>query len=177
MSEHQLKAAMSSPVKPPLPKEEDPRDRAARRAAEIMKHLDNEGFEGTRDRFYFPIDDVPNGWVYEWKRFSVYNLEDPHYVSSLQRLGWDFVPAERHPEMMPMGTSGHIVRDGMVLMERPETIQKLATDREKKLARDQVRVKEQALAAKASPNEFDRENKGQPLVRVRKNWEPVEIPD
>jgi hypothetical protein len=79
--------------------------------------------------------------------------------------------------MMPMGyTDTTITRKGMILMERPQAITDEAREKENRLARMQVRVKEQQLSQSQS-GEFERQNKGDPLVKIRKSVEPMQIPE
>ena len=162
------------PVRPPI-KMENPRERADRRSAEIMEHIGNVDL-GT-DKFHIPEGMVPEGWVYEWKRYSILNKEDPHYQISLRHMGWEYVQAEQVPELVPMGTTGQVFRDGMVLMERPKSINDLAKKRDLKEARDQVRMKENQLSTPPKEGQFERDNKGGTLVKVKKSWEPLKIPD
>jgi hypothetical protein len=61
-----------------------------------------------------------DGWVYQWKRHTVLNQEDPTYAADLFRAGWRPVPAERHPgEWGPKDMKGSIIVGGQMLMERP----------------------------------------------------------
>lgn len=160
-------------VRPPMVKEEKPRDAAAR-AAELRGHSDTDS--GT-DEFFVEPGIIPSGWSYEWKRHTVLGAEDPAHQVSLQRKGWEIVPAPRHPEMMPLGyTGGMIIRKGMVLMERPLVITEEARDVEKRRARLQVRAKEDQLSA-AKPGQFDRTNKGDTMTKISKGYEAIPIPE
>jgi hypothetical protein len=161
----------------PVRDEEDPRIRAARRAAEI---LENRGsMDEGDDEFFIDPRIIPEGWSYEWKRHTILNKEDPSYQVQLARGGWEGVPAFRHPEMMPQGYEGHLIeRKGMILMERPMKITQLARDAELRKARSQVRQKEAQLhGAPAGENSpFDPTNKGTPMVKIAKSYEPMPIP-
>jgi hypothetical protein len=174
----EFKQAVKASERPPLRAEmrdDDPRARAARRAAEIKGHIGSLD-EGT-DEFWIDPSSIPDGWSYEWKRHTIYNQEDPSYQVHLARMGWEAVPANRHPEMMPAGdTSNVILRKGMVLMERPLEITSEAKAIELRRARAQVRAKEDQLAA-APQGQFERSNKDSPLVKVRKSYEPMPIPE
>lgn len=161
----------------PTSREEDPRVRAARRAEELMQHVGD--LDEGEDKFYINPAMIPDGWDYEWKRDTVYGKKDPSYEVQTARKGWEFVPADRHRPMMPEGWTGDFIeRDGMVLMERPLIITQRARDIEYAKARGQVRAKEQQLtgapAGDASP--FDRTNKGSPLVKIGRSYEPMPIP-
>ena len=149
---------------------------AKKRAEEIRKHggdLD----DGTDD-FWIDVNSIPEGWSYEWKRFTVYGQEDPSYQVALRRAGWDPVPASRHPEMMPLGYAGEdvILRKGMILMERPQEITDEIKAKDRKAARDQVRMKEQQLND-APSGQFERSNKDAPMAKVKKGFEPIPIPE
>lgn len=156
-------------------REEDPRDRAARRAMELREHL-GDGEEGTDD-FYVDPAIIPPGWAYEWKRRVTFGAEDPAYQVQLRRAGWEAVPTSRHPELMPLdGNYSVIERKGMVLMERPKEINDEAQDREYRKARNQVRQKEQQLNS-ADPGQFERrKSDGETLVKVNKSYERIAIP-
>src|SRR5215469_4695105 len=99
--------ALANEMRPQDPRaggarEESPRERAARRAAEIMGHLDASLDEG-QDELALDGITIPDGWSYEWKRQTVYGKSDPAYDTRLARTGWEPVPSERHPQMMPKG--------------------------------------------------------------------------
>jgi hypothetical protein len=157
------------------PHEMTSRERAERRTAEIMGHLDENLDEGVDELF---IEDamVPDGWTYEWKRQTVYGKSDPAYDTKLARTGWETVPATRHPAMMPKGSRGEITRDGLVLMERPKAI----TDRVKQImyrkAKGAVALKEQQLNDNPEGTFARVDESGRPTARVRVSHSPVEIP-
>ena len=158
------------------PREEDPRARAERRAAEIRKHLAGDNADQP-DRFYIDPHTIPDGWSYEWKRKTIWGKEDPAHEVELSRKGWEAVPARRHPALMPMGYAGaEITRKGMVLMERPLEITQEAKNAELRKARLQMRDKEAQLT-QAKGGEFDRTNKGDPLVKINKKYEAIPIPE
>lgn len=158
----------------PMMREEDPRVRAARRAAELRDHLGN--MDEAPDDFYIPPSDIPSGWSYEWKRKTLLGQEDPAYQVQLAQKGWEAVPAYRHPSYMPVGyKGGTIERKGMILMERPLEITQEARDFEIRKARNQVRQKEAQLAG-APEGQFERNNKDSSLVKVKKSYEAMPIP-
>jgi hypothetical protein len=157
-------------------REEDPRDRAKRRASEIRGNLGN--MEEGPDDFYVDQNAVPEGWSYEWKRKSVWGQEDPAYQVQLARMGWDPVPADRHPSYMPdTGTYATIERKGMILMERPKELTDEAKSIELKKARNQVRQKEAQLTAAPGADQFERDNMGSPLVKINKSYASIPIPN
>jgi len=155
-------------------REEDPRTRAARRTAELKDHLGSMD-EGT-DEFFIDAREIPDGWTYEWKRRLLLGAEDPAYQVALARAGWEPVPAYRHPNMMPTGYKGATIeRKGAILMERPKEINDEARAIELRRARAQVRQKEEQLNS-APQGQFGRDNKGNPLVNVKRSYEALPIP-
>lgn len=159
----------------PQMREDDPRSRAAQRAAELRGHLGDID-EGT-DRFYVDPDSIPEGWTYNWKRFSSYELQDTANQLRVKREGWTPVPAGRHPEMMPQSASAEdiIMRDGLVLMECPTEIVRERQFIELKRARDQVRYKEQQLAG--TPEGTLTRDHALVRPKINKSYAPIPIPD
>lgn len=164
-------APVESPSRPDM-RPEDSRSAADKRAQEILGNFD--GTEMTSDEFVAPPP--PDGWSYEWKVKTVYNQEDPGRMMGYRRTGWSEVPVKRHPEMMPQGYKGlAIERKGMVLMERPREITDRFKERDRQNARAQVRTKEDQLSS-APQGQFERQNKDSSLARIKKGYEPMEIP-
>ena len=161
-------------IRPPL-REEDPRTRAARRSAEIRNHIG--GLDEGTDEFFIPLESIPEGWTYEWKRRSVLGQEDTAHQVALARLGWEPVPASRHPSFMPDGGKYAVIeRKGMMLMERPIEITMEARAVEARRARLQVRQKEEQLTA-APAGQFERANKSDSLVKVGRSYEAIPVPE
>lgn len=155
-------------------KPDDPRARAKQRAAEIRDNIGDLD-EGT-DKFHIGGLE-PDGWTYEWRRKTVLNQEDPGYQINLARRGWEPVPANRHPHMMPDGDKyTTIERDGMILMERPREITDESRRIDDRKAKQQVRIKEEQLSA-APPGQFERSNKDQPMTRIKRSVEPMVVPE
>lgn len=156
------------------PREEDPRARAARRAAELRSTVDLKVDEA--DEFYVDPDIIPDGWTYEWKRFSVLGQEDTGAMLTYRRAGWEEVPMSRHPEMMPLGSVEHfIMRKGMVLMERPQVISQDFEDRMLRKARQQVSDKEAEAKGGAYANpDAGFEARGN---KIGHSYEAMPIPD
>lgn len=173
--------ATDNPLSPlaakPQKAAEDPRARAAARAAELQQHWGGTPPDET-DNFYIDPAIIPDGWEYQWKTWTVYGAENPSYQVSLQHRGWEYVPADRHPEMMPTGWKGNTIeRDGMRLMEQPKVIADAARARDLYNARDQVGQKEAQLSG-APQGQFQREKStGESLVKVNRSYEaPMQIP-
>jgi len=157
----------------PAAREESPRDRAAKRAAELRGHLGSMD-QGTDD-FFVPPEFIPDGWSYEWKRKTNVGMEDPAYQVALARMGWEPVPASRHPSMMPDGNKYQIIeRKGMVLMERPLEITEEARQIERNLARNQIRQKEAQLSS--APEGTLTRDHAQARPKISKSYEAIPIP-
>jgi hypothetical protein len=152
----------------PEKREEDPRARAAKRAAEIRGHRQDQNIDDA-NRFRVDLQDIPAGWTYEWKRKAIMGKEDPAYEVELARGGWEPVPASRHPSMMPKGKYETIERDGMILMERPKELSDDANNADLRRARLQVRSKEAQLTS-GPEGTFERDR---PMVK--KSFEAMPI--
>jgi hypothetical protein len=88
----------------------------------------------SHDPFAIDPSVMPDGWVWQWKRYSVYNQVDHSYQSQLQRVGkWTPVLAENTPDGMflPPGSSGPVISEGLILMERPRALHEEAEAEEK----------------------------------------------
>lgn len=175
-----LGGAEEAPERPPMrasPKAEDPRERARRRAEQIRDHLGDLD-EGT-DEFYVPSSIIPDGWVYEWKRHTIYNQEDPAYTVQLAREGWEPVPVDRcplHRAMMPANWNKPIIeRKGLILMERPLEITQEMRSIELRRARNQVKVKEQQLSA--TPDGTLTRDDPRVAPKIKKGYEAMPIPE
>jgi len=180
MSEVQVTQKINAPERPPMhpeteKKEMSPRERAELRTKELLEHGDISD-EGS-DEFYVDLSSIPDGWDYQWKRRSIYGVEDPAYDVQVARQGWQSVPLNRHPEMMPRNHKGNeITRSGLVLMERPKQITDQIRVAEDRKARLQVRIKEEQLT-QAPSGQFDRSFKGESLVKVKHGYEAMPVID
>jgi hypothetical protein len=132
--------------------------------------------EGT-DRFYVDPNSIPDGWTYNWKRFSSFELQDSANMIRVKREGWEAVPASRHPEMMPQGEpdNGMIMRDGLVLMECPTEIVRERQAIDLKRARDQVRYKEQQLSG--TPEGTMTRDHAKVRPQIKKSYSAIPVPD
>jgi hypothetical protein len=157
-------------------KELTPRELAAIRAKEIRDN--NKGDMGEEvDEFFIDADLIPDGWSYEWKRHQLMGMDmDSHFIR-LSQMGWEAVPTKRHPQLMPLGTDKKfIVRKGMMLMERPQELTDEVRAIEKQKARERVMTREQQLAS-VEPGHFERTNKDSSMIKVKRSYAPMEIPD
>jgi len=130
------------------------------------------------DRYYVNPDRIEKGWSYEWKRWSVFNQEDPSYMISLQENGWTPVPAERHPELVPNGVGGDsaIIRDGMILMERPAILTEEAKQEDIDIARGMIREKQRQLG-EAPNGTLPRDVHRDTAPRLKRGYEAIPVPD
>lgn len=163
----------ANPMRPAM-REEDSRAAASARAAQLREHL-GDIVEG-QDDFYVPMDEIPDGWTYEWKRHSTYGQEDPAYQIQLLRAGWEPVPAHRHPWMMPHKTDSQtILRKGMILMQCPTEIVEERKIAELRLARQQVRQKEAQIAG--TPDGTMTRDDARVRPNIKKSYEAMPIPE
>jgi hypothetical protein len=166
-----------APLRVELHEKVDHLARAKQRVSALQDQL-NSLSSDSADEFYIPKEIIPDGWTYEWKRWSVLNAEDPHYINSLRRTGWDFVPSERHPELLPLNSTEKILlHKGMVLMERPKEVTDFFTKKNVSMAQEQIESREEQLTNPPQQGQFERSNKGRPLTKVNKTWEKMPIPD
>ena len=174
MSEPSVPTVERPPLRPEM--RDDPLARARARAAQIRENLGGAGLDEGDDRFRVRQDTVPEGWMYEWKRRTVFNQPDPAYEVELSRKGWEPVPASRHPEMMPVGKNYNTIeRDGMILMERPRELTDEARDVELRKARAQVRQKEQQLST--APDGTMTRDHAKVRPNISKGYEPIPVPN
>ena len=114
---------------------EAPRLRTRRRKATVSENP-----------FDIPRDEIPEGLDYEWKRWSNVGDHDPFYIAAQREQGWEPVPPKRHPNWVPPGyNEPHIIKGGMILMDRPMELTLEARKELRQLSRQQVREAEQRL--------------------------------
>jgi hypothetical protein len=100
------------------------------------------------DEFDIPKGLVPPGWTYQWNTVTVYNNADLVVGQTMQMYenGWRPVPASRHPgKFVPIGTKGDIIRGGMRLEERPESMTDEARAEDVAVARRQMTDRDESL--------------------------------
>ena len=119
---------------PGRPRSEIPRSEPARTERRRKRK-----FSAGQDKFGLPMDEIPEGLRYEFKRWSVHGLEDPFYLSNMREQGWEPVQPSRHPNWVPENyKEPYIIKDGLILMERPEELCREAEDEIRQLSRRQV---------------------------------------
>jgi len=90
-----------------------------------------------QSKLYDPKDKIPSGMTYAWVRESTLNEPDPDNMTDRMIRGWQPVPANRHPEMVPPPLPGYegmevqvIRRGGLILCECPtRDVEERQTDR------------------------------------------------
>lgn len=111
------------------------------------------------------------GRTLEWKRYTVYGQQDAAHEMELRDAGWEPVYAYQLPGMMPAAHKGPIVRDGLMLMERPEELTAQARAEERMEANERIVNNERRLGL-APPGELTRDHPDvQP--RIRQTIEPM----
>lgn len=149
--------------------------RAAARMAELRAiHGDLDDFsEIYVDPWYAA---APPGWDYNWKTWAVWGKEYPTYFAAMLRNGWSPVPAHRHRDMLyPDYVEENILKDGMILMERPAELTEKVKEREKRRAIDAVRMSELKLH-EAPPGTAPRDANPRTIPQVRHSVGPAQIP-
>jgi hypothetical protein len=101
---------------------------------------------GSSDRFHIDPSAIPAGTSYEWKRHKLLGASDPAYDVENREQGWEPVDVSRHPNFMPDGHQGAIIRDGLILMERPMELTREAQEEDRVNALSAVRAKEAQLS-------------------------------
>lgn len=151
--------------------------RSAQRVAQTEDVDDFVPYEEKGDKFNIPPELIPDGMAYQWVRAYNMGQEDRRNISIALRNRWTFVPAEREgheiigaestdPDVNGKKHSheGHIILEGLVLMERPASIQRKMTNTvntkhqtlkgelgiQQRAAKDQLR--QGLVAAKAIPD-------------------------
>lgn len=115
--------------------------RAAQRTPQSQDVDDFVPYEERGDKFNVPPELIPEGMVYQWVRAFNMGQEDRRNVTIALRNRWTFVPADRPGHEIIGGEStdpdvngkrnqheGHILLEGLVLMERSEAIHRKVTN-------------------------------------------------
>ena len=153
--------------------QDDARAAAAERAAQLRAHR----AEHTSNTDEFAVKHLqPPGWTYQWHTWSIYEQRAVTNMMQSEDRGWQPVPRSRHPEMMPRDSDADvIVRKGQILMELPTEIVEEYRNAEAKAARDQVRWKQEQLAA-TPEGTLPRGEDPRTRPKIGKSYEPMPIP-
>lgn len=102
------------------------------------------------DIFHISPAVIPDGWDYQWNPYTVMGEMQVSSQIAMAENGWRPVPAERHPGMfMPEGHKGPVIRDGLILEERPMSLTLEARAEEKAKAKAQQRDAKETLGLTA----------------------------
>jgi hypothetical protein len=152
---------------------DDSRTEASKRAAELRQHrVDNVATDDTFDVSKL----APEGWTYQWHTWSIYEQRQTANLMASENRGWQPVPRERHPHMMPKDSTLDFILDrGNILMMLPTEIVDEYRQAELKAARDQVRWKEQQIAG--TPEGTLPRDHAQARPKISKSFEAMPVPD
>jgi hypothetical protein len=111
---------------------------------------------GYVNEFEVPSHLVPPGFVYQWVRSSCHGKPDPANLNQHRSQGWrPGVPKEvlQHYNV-PEGTD-HVERDGLILMVRPEVLNKEAIAEERRQAYELRQAQAEQFGVRELPDGFD----------------------
>lgn len=92
------------------------------------------------DPFEFDRRIIPDGWDYQWNQYTVFGEKQVSAQLTMYQNGWRPVPAERHPGVfMPSDYKGQVIREGLILEERPMALTQEARTEERMKAQAQQR--------------------------------------
>lgn len=113
---------------------------------ELADENDSEYDEEAGNAFTTP--EPPEGFIYQYKRYSVKGAPDQDHYTYLLRRGWRPVPSKRHPFIMTPGhpSDAAIIKRGMILMEIPLDRHAARVAKSNSDATKQVREKEAQLS-------------------------------
>lgn len=118
---------------------------------------------------------APPGWTYEWKRKTLSGMEDVDHLNALADNGWTSVPADRHAGTAGKSKTGEIVRDGLMLMERPVELTREARAEESAAARAQIQAQNDQYRGRM-PSGMSTEHPGvRPNIRGAYEQAPSEL--
>lgn len=134
------------------------------------------------DRYHIERDQIPEGFDLQWVATSVLGQDMPRERAAFERKGWTPVHQSDFDGIydgrwMPKGADGEINEGGQVLMARPLELSIKARKRDQQLARDQVRVKEQALYSGDMPISGADHPSARKFNQVSRSMERIAIPE
>lgn len=126
-----------------------------------------------------PEDLKEPGWSYQWQAVTVYG-EPSHDLAEMYARGWRYVPvnsAVGQYFVVPGEGADHVLRGGLVLMERPDTLTQMYIDETNELTNEQY----VQLMGKSSdlvvPQGFDNHGKSVRRERELVSSDDIEIPN
>jgi hypothetical protein len=114
------------------------------------------------NQYYIPDRLKEDGWSLQWIRQSCYNKEDRSNLSSYSENGWSPVPGDRpgFKELFGAASGEAIIRDGLMLVERPAELTRQAKEEEHMEALQQRNPQVEEFALSELPPGFRRLQKG-----------------
>lgn len=135
---------------------------------------------GTYDPYAIPLDMVPEGMTWEWKRVTNAGQPDPSHMANLVANGWEGVDSARVASLAAPGATGPHVVNGMMLMERPTYLCEEAREEELSASLGRARQLEQQMGV-SNPGELPRFTGrapgGKAVTRSYENMARVAVPD
>ena len=138
--------------------------------------------DDTPDRLRISPDMIPEGMSAQWVTDSIYGQAVPQHRADFERKGWTPVHQEDFDGIydgmfMPKGMQGEINVEGLVLMMRPKQITDKAKITDRRRAREQVAIKEQALRGGDLPISLDSTHPSAlQSNRITKTVERISVP-
>jgi hypothetical protein len=129
------------------------------------------------DEFYVNLAAIPADISVEWKRMSNVGEENPFYIARMREQGWEPVNPLQHPDWVPVPPGYDkttIIKNGLVLMERPKHLTDEARAESRMLAKQQVREAEQRLGM-TPKDTMTRDHDGAKPKIVKEMMRPVAI--
>lgn len=153
------------------PVREDMRPEIRGRNGEVLTRRDRSG--AASSQFDVPTNLREIGWSMQWVRAEYFGKQDPANLTDHMENGWRPVPADRpgFAQYFRLEDGANDVRrEGLILMERPEsmTIQALDEDRNRALRQRNEQVEEFALSD--LPAGFDK-GYGKAATKVKRTVE------
>lgn len=145
-----------------------------REAAARTRHF-RMGDAEVNDNLHIDPNLIPPGQSWEWKRVSTFGKPDSAYNVRMRQQGWLPVDPRKYPSLVEPGHTGPIIRDGLMLCERPIELTREAQEEERIRARG-VMLAKQAELGRAPPGQFPREG-GSAGARIGRSIEqgmPIE---
>jgi hypothetical protein len=135
-----------------------------------------------RDKFFIAEDERPEGMDIAWITHSVIGQEMTQFRSGAIERGWRPVYGQDFDGLydgrwLPKGAPGEITVDGMTLMARPIQISRLARERERRMAEDVIRTKEQSWKGGSAMRASGADHaSARGYNRIAKSYERINIP-
>lgn len=98
--------------------------RQARRELKDDKMFNYEAYNSNGGLMSIDPHEIPEGWHYELVSMQVHGAYDDTNIAQRLRMGWSFVPADRHPQLRPpkefrRTDVDYLFEGGLVLMQIP----------------------------------------------------------